>query len=425
VPAELGSGGSGVVTASSQRVDAFRLRNQKATRTISDDALSGSQVFSNFGGGVADTEESIVADTTQATGGFLVISSTVTPIGQGKAIQETVTANASFPQLVGQKYDPEFGIDIGYTEQVVPAGTSSVGADIDPIDQWRSKIKETDYDAYKTSLLGVHVVLPGEENVNIPDTLKSVTILASRAQAIGNTYGRGRSFNMDMSGTVSVSADLSFEVEEGYSGPVPSETHIFFMPQDQANPAQFIKTKCDALEMPRYRPTVKRLVIAGKGMRQTVSLSSNDSGSQGSESSDVQAFTNVSAIPSTIHDAIVPTIEYSDYIAPTGVFDIVRDQAIAQWQSQLDALLELVDNAPDSTDPFLLDYLRTYIEGLEDTLDLASDQNIEDFTVTVAPEVLPATVPPAVQAGRFITKSNAQIYGFGLIKVTAIVAIIS
>lgn len=422
-PDTLGTGGSGVVSASAEQVDAYRIRKTKEERQISD-SLNGSQLFTNYGGGVADVVETITADDANVESGFSVLSSTITPIGGGKAVKEVVTANDDFAELLGQTYDPDLGFDIPFTEKVVAAGATHVNADIQPLDKWRSKVKSVDYDAFREQLDAVHIILPGEENVNVPDTLTSVTVLVTRSQAIGNAYGQGNGYNISMDGNVSLSADLSYEIAEGYVGPVAAETHVFFMPQDQIDPMDFIKTKCTAVEWPRYRPTTKRVVMAGSGMQQSVRIASSDNGSQGSESSTVQAFSNVATIPRTIHAEITPTIEYHDFVAPTGVFDDIRDTAIAQWEARIAALQDLVDAAPSGTDPFVLEYLRSYVEGMEGTIDLASNQDITDFEVAVSPAVLAPTVPTAVQEGRFIMRSNATIYGFGMVKVTVVVAIV-
>jgi hypothetical protein len=390
------------------------------------ETIVDSAVTSSMTGGVLTVTQELVDESTspQPEEGFLILESSVRDLQNGKMLVETRAFDEPFSELYGQTYDADIGLDIPFSEQIVEAGTAEEAADIQPMDKWRSKLKKIDYDAYKLALEEVHIILPGEDNVQIPDTLQSVTVLVSRAQAIGNSFGQGSGFNMEMSGTVSLSADLSYEIEEGYAGPVPAETHIFFMAQDQVDAMDFIKAKCNADLWPRYRPSSKRMVIAGNGMSQRVTIKSSDNGSGGSESSDVQAFTNVATIPRTIHGEVVPTIEYHDFIAPTGLFDDIRDQAIATWAARLAALQALVDEAPVGTDPFVISYLTSYITGMEETLEMASDQDIEDFVVALSPTVFAATEPAAVQEGRFITKTNAQLYGFGMVKVTAIVAIV-
>jgi hypothetical protein len=421
---ELGQGGSGVVSAAIQRVDAFRASTRKTTRTLAESELGGSQIFTNFGGGKAESAESLVSDSDSADEGFSILSSNVSPIGGGRAVKETIRAADGFPTLEGQKYDADYDIDVPYSERVVEAGTQAPASDIEPLDKWRSKIKSTDYDAYREKLLDIHVVLPGEESVQLPDVLKSVAVLVSRSQAVSNAYGSGNAFSLSTGGSVAISADLSYVIEDGYSGPVPAETHIFFIRQNDASAADVIKSKCNADPYPRYKPTQKRLVMSGHGASQRFQCNSSDDGTSGSETSDMQAFTNVATIPSTINELITPEIIYNDFTATTGVFDVIRDNAIESWEKRTEDLRKLIDEAPEGTDPFLLEYLSTYVDGLENTLEIASDQDINDFPVQISPSTIPETSPTSVQTGRFITRSSAQLYGFGLVKITAIVAII-
>jgi len=154
VPAELGSGGSGVVTASSQRVDAYKIRIQKTTRELLDGALVGEQTDT---WGVNTSSEEIVNDGATVPSGFGIKNASVSPIGGGKAIEQVENYPAPADPTAGviyslyeQDMDDRTGIIIDIDKHLVDASkakdiAASLRAagkypEIKALDKWHSII---------------------------------------------------------------------------------------------------------------------------------------------------------------------------------------------------------------------------------------------------------------------------------------------
>jgi hypothetical protein len=145
-----------------------RFEEETVTETVDENVtpLSGKQVVTNFGGGVADTIESLVNEVGEVTGGFNVVSESVTPLGNGKFIREKVSVEDAWPVLQGSKYDPDLNISFSFTDEVRPANAGGgQGIDVDPLDKWRSKVRTQNVSEIVEQLAGIHVILPTQQNI--------------------------------------------------------------------------------------------------------------------------------------------------------------------------------------------------------------------------------------------------------------------
>ena len=163
-----------VVTTDIDGTDAVWSANRK-TRASS--PASGSDMVTFLGGGIADVDINLVVDTTSADSGFKVLSSQVSPLGNGDALKTTKTLQGGYPTLVEERYDSQLDGIITITKEVIVPGTangskSSCGnvVEIQPVDKWRS-IKITT--SGSSSILRTET-LPGVFNYRFPPVLKRV-----------------------------------------------------------------------------------------------------------------------------------------------------------------------------------------------------------------------------------------------------------
>ena len=411
------------------KINDYRYEEKTTTETIETDAtLTGTEWVSTFGGGILTTDETIADEGELAAGGFGIIKSKVTTIGDGKIIKEVGTMQ-SFPQLSGSKYDSDLDINLPFTDQVVPAGTNALGSEIEPIDEYRSKQRTVNRAAVRDALSGIHLILPSQETIQLPNVLKSIKVLASRSVANGNSYGWGNSYSGSNTSSLAVSADLSYEIEEGYSGPVDSEVHVFFLPINNSS-AGSILSKVNAQPWPMYRPISSRIVISGHGSQRTFEESASDTSSSASESTSISAFTNVGVLPATLHGSMEISKEYADFTSPTGILDGAWDANVAKNQARVDAIKEKLELVPATYNGVVVtdlqkQFLLTKLETIESNLNIATDFKPSDVEVKVEPPQLDATSPPYIEYGRYVKSSSASVYGYGMVRVTAVVVDLS
>lgn len=169
----------------------------------------------------------------------------ISSIDSFKSEREKVKVN-TWPTNTGVDYDEQLGIGIYYTETIVkpdeyinPTYWSDLSnKNYKPLDQWKSLRREIDKDKLSAALLAQYYKIPVEVDVKLPDKLLDVTVYW------GNSYGQGQSFSADFgaaTGSYSLSSsgssknsygingDIYFKLQQGYSGAVSGERHIFFI----------------------------------------------------------------------------------------------------------------------------------------------------------------------------------------------------
>jgi hypothetical protein len=335
-----------------------------------------------------------------------------------------------WPVLYGSTTEREIDISIPYSQQVVVTPAANEVDDdplveYTPIDEAKS-IKKTTLSP-KAALLDVHYIFPTTESVSLPDTLLTAGINVIRTTGNGDGRAAGSSTSFSTESSIQLSADLFYEIKEGYRGPVPGEVHVFFLDLGNVT-AEAIMTKCGASPWPTYQPTSVRVTISGNGLRKSFHMSRSDGSTSASESSGVEAFSNVGVIPATIHGDISFPVTYHDHVAPhTWVAD--RYEAIEGMQKII--LEECIKNAQagygmywgiTSTYEAGKKGIEAIMETAKETFEFMSDLKPADFVVNVLPASVGATSPSQIIPGKYITDSSISLYGYGVVKVTASVA---
>jgi len=194
-----------LVTTDVAGADAVWSANRK---TRANDPAQGSEMTTFLGGGVADIDVSLVADTSSADSGFNIIESRVVPLGDGDAIKTTKTLS-EYPTLIESRYDASLDAMLTITKDVVAAGTAgsvAVGdiTEVRPVDKWRSvRIRTQGAGVEKTENL------PGVFSFRFPAVLNSIKWIGAWAYAIS---GDRLDWDQDVA--------LVFDVTEPYTAAV-------------------------------------------------------------------------------------------------------------------------------------------------------------------------------------------------------------
>lgn len=401
----------------------------RTTTEVLDEAtqpLLGSQLFFQFGGGIATSSESLVNDGVGADSGFLVLSSSVSPLGNGKSIKETVTSNDEYAELRGQKYDSTYNIDIPFKRQVIPANSTVTGADVSPLDKWKSQKEVVDIEELQIQFLGIHTVMPTRQTVQLPNVLEEAKVSAIRTLSNGDGMQIGESSGGSTDSSLAVSADLFWTIKEGYTGPAPAEVHVFFLKSEDATIANIL-AKTGASEWPLFQPKSHRVVLTGHGITKGFNWSNSSGGASASESASVRPFSNVAVIPACIHEEISITVSYHDYTAPNTLIDQYRDNVVDAYTARLNEKKNEVNSGFYNgypIDPARQDFLTARLNNLETQLSFLSDLEPNDFQVMVdgqESKLLSATTPSSITGGKYVYDTNIKVYGYGLVQVTAVV----
>ena len=309
---------------------------------------------------VGETTSEIHTSAVNADRGLDVITSDVQPIGGGNFVKETVRVQgATWPIMVGSSWDPELQAQVVRSEQEVdpPTDFSDVETEFHIVNADRStKVTEI---APVAALSSLHHVFPSWAQCQTPNVLNSVEVIVCRNLSNGNSVGVGSSASLANSSSIAVAADLIYDITEGYSGSVPSEIHVFYLPLGFSSAD--VLAAVNAFAWPQFKPSIHRLVLAGRSQSQHVQLSASESGQATSESSEVGAFTNSIVIPACLHEDIAITVTYKDFTAPTGLADEIMDSYLARFEARV-ALQEtalaagakmfgLDTNVPESATP--------------------------------------------------------------------------
>jgi hypothetical protein len=411
--------GANEIQKSYEKETPDRYKETTVMQTAPNITLEGAQVVTQFGGVKATTSEAIVAKATAATTGHTIISSTVQPVNDTESIKRTVTAAETYPTLSGEEYNPHLGIQLPFTQQVVnSSGATAVdGGSLVPIDQWRTLKKSGNVPALQAYLKELTQSYASMVTMNLPDTLLGVTFREYKSLSDGQGQGAGTSWSWKTNSSISVSGAFEYEIEKGYSGPVPSTVHVFYLDSASLSAANILE-KTSSKAYPIVRP--KSHIMSALGTTQSRSFSESSSKSSYSISEGGNAAPTVTReiIPPTLHPEITITIAKVVVSQPAmTTLDAYFDKILKHKIEQLEELRATLD----PSDPAYVYYNQAIDNAVESEL-VASDYEPSDYETNWGPETLPATIPPSIEEGDYLMSSSITHYGYGLSKVTAVVA---
>lgn len=250
---------SGQISKSEQQVNKFVKRTSTTFRnTSSSDPLVGQVFTTEMGGGIADVAETYPFNSTiPTTPEFGTVSDEIENLGDGTKIRRQVKLKTvkipigqfdengneqsvdALPLLVGQEYDQELDLVIPYKEIVAPPTSQLATGNrkrITPRDPAHSSVIRYDIEDAQDALDTYYFEVPEMTDISLPDILKSVTFLRSASASSGEGDGEGDTFYYSWSRRAAVGGTISYQIESGFSGTIPSIRAIFFLPKGEASP---------------------------------------------------------------------------------------------------------------------------------------------------------------------------------------------
>ena len=417
-----------VVSSSVEKLSATKAR--KRTTSGSPTSLSSeSLVESPLGLVKGQINNSIVTPSTVPNGSLNIVKDSISPIDSAKSERQKVTVPI-WPKNIGVDSDEQLGFGVRYEETIVSPDQFLKAQywknldyiDYKPIDQWKSLRREVDREKLSEVLLAKWIRTPVQVNVTLPDKLLGVKVYW------GHSYGAGKSFNSDFSVSASnynlsssggsknsygVNGDIYFNIQQGYSGPLKGEKHIFFLQIGKDNrveeteiiqtlnnfhaygkrtappkpppipgvpPVDYSTTPANYYKpWPYIQTRTENLVIITGGKSETSNISQSransingfSSGNGRGSSIDVDVNARSVNIPSTLHGQI--TIEQETF-GTTGGQDLLPTYGVR---------------------PSVLATTKAVIDGREVSM-------------------------PQFPTGNFLYQADVELYKYGFVKVTAI-----
>ncbi len=342
---------------------------------------------------MATKTNSIVNPSKVPINDYYTLKYDVNAIDSSKSEAEVIKVK-SWPIVSGVEYDEVIGIPIRYEEQVVnPSEYDQFqewnvinNRSYKPIDEYKSLKRQYNREEIQKAFLDQYYVVQTQIQVSLPNKLLDVIAYTSSDYGEGGSGSQSRSVGGDsysysidggFKSSSAVNADIYFKLENGFSGYLNGEKHIFFMPiDDNGKVNQTILSELnnknpgkDYKDWPVIKKITENIIVftGGKsrsdsgGESQSVSPNGFAFASSGSYSYDVNRNVKTITLPDALHGSInVQKIEIG---------------------SQL------------------------------------------PIDLSVAAEVIPATLeqtnPPKFPTGNYLMSSSMELYKWGLVKITA------
>jgi hypothetical protein len=355
------------LSKSEQQVTEFVKQTRTTSRILAEGGtINGLQYTQEMGGGFATVEETYpFAGTDPQNPEFGTLSDEIEDVGDGTKIRRKVKLPVqnialgefdesgnpitvpSMPILVGQEYDESLDLVIPFKQLFAsPQTTSLVTGNrkrVNPRDVAHSQVIRYDIEDIQQSLDEYYWEIPDMISISLPDKLKTITFTSDTSGGSASGAGFGNTYSFSKSNRGSASGDLSYEIEQGFSGNIPTIRAIFFLPKGSASPQDVLnklRTEKDNQTIdfwPNVRPQSYQVAIVSTSFYQEDSESvSFDSGST-STSSGGSVATKISTVPATLHPelpittpegnsigsfqvspSVIPATEYEQF--PTGLF---------------------------------------------------------------------------------------------------------
>lgn len=382
-----------VITSEISPIDSAK---SKKTTISSDGPLSlSSSILSDTPTGAVRSSKvnSIVESTAKASNDYFTLKNDVNAIDSAKSESEVVKVNY-WPEVYGVEYDEVVGVPIRYLEQVVrPSEYDQLqewsrinDRSYKPIDEYKSLKRQYNRDEIQKAFLDQYYVVQTQIQVSLPNKLTNIIAYISSDFGEGSSFSKavnvggnayGYSLDNGFKSSAAVNADIYFKLENGFSGYLNGEKHIFFMPigkdgkvnktilseLNNRNPGKNYK------DWPVIKRTTENIVVftGSKSRTQSggesvdVSINGYANASNGNYSYDVNRTVNTITLPDALHDNLV---------------------------------IENVNIGPQ-----LPEYL--------------------DVSAQIIPNQLSATNPPRFPTGNYLMSSSMELYKWGLVKITA------
>ena len=267
------------------------------------------------------------------------VPSTDVNISSDKTVDDYIPINADLAKKTTRQVIPSCDrVNVGYDEvlgagftdtvtytQTQPTPSSSSNGEVVTAQEiacgWWKKNTRSSMD---TALSTYSLVYPSTSSISVPSVLKSVDVMWSKSKeegdfktdfegySTGTSYGLSGSESGSANSSASVVPSASLDIENGFSGSVPTEVHVFFAKTGQ------VESRCAALgsRWPLFKTQSHTIVVKAQSaaVSSRVSASARFSKSKSAETRSSttgkggsvslrETYTTIS-IPATIHGQI-------------------------------------------------------------------------------------------------------------------------
>lgn len=376
------------------------------------------------GGPPANVIETYSKDEIEVDTSVFVVQSTVTPLGDGGFIKETVEVE-SWPVLTGSEFDPVLNTQIVNTQQMVepPTDFSEPNTSFKPINEDRTlKIVEV---VPVDALEEYHISVPTRIDLRIPAVLKSISVLwivdqsASDGESVGSAtepdkaaddysakgYSITASAGMEGRAEFSAQPTLSIDTETVFGSDISATVHFFYLnsrglPVSEGSLLSRISalTGAQINNWPRFKPKSHTIVANGA----TVSCSST------------------AKLSSTVLRTYANDEVSSESSSEGGSFAIDRSVDVINVAPTIHGPIT-VFNGDQVTSIFTASQARARLEGVAfEEVDPVIITKGASAPVSVTPLSFPATNPPDIpRAGKYLVGSTAEPFKWGWIRCSA------
>jgi len=409
------------ISKSEQQVTQFVKRVRTTERDPAAEAtITGAKVYtSELGGGIANVTETY-SSSGNITADVNTVSASSEALGDGKFVGQKVELPV-IPTLVGQDYDELLDVVFPYTQTVVPTLSSvpedpEIGVDLTPRNNLQTLKRTRDKEVSRAALLEFNWTFGSTVNLSFPDVLEGVKCINTISTGGGKAgsgfdeleLSAGTNLTIVRGGWYNVIGNIVYNIKEGYSGPVDANRHVFFLDRDSAtldnvvdrlNTLSIYSGSNAVKRWPKTKPVKRILIVSGGRIELNATALIN------SEEIDDQIETNQislsddnggsitvteTPIPATLHDELEITVETST----------------------------IADLTPDEEDDIIPSFT-----PIVPTISIVGE-NEPWPTDSSTPLRLPATTPPSFESGNYLLSIDTEPYRFGLVRVSAIVAIV-
>lgn len=242
MPTDAALTNAGAFSISEQQLTVERKRVQTRVRTASSGdgttptSLTGGKIFTTeLGGGDAVVTEQYGSNA-DYTSGFGTVAAEKEALGDGKYVTRHVVLGTP-PELTGQIYDEQLDLVVPFTQKVIDAQSEGVIAqigetnrvEITPRDIHHSIQKDLDVEDFRGKILAEYWAVPAYVDVRLPDVLTSVEVIYAKAVSSGGATAAGRSWSVQVQGSITMSGEVRTTIVNGYNGPVPATRYVFFI----------------------------------------------------------------------------------------------------------------------------------------------------------------------------------------------------
>jgi hypothetical protein len=342
----------------------------------------------------------------------------VSAIDEFKSEAEIITVD-EWKEVRGVEFDDVTGIPIPYTEKVIPpseynnAWEPSINTNYKPIDEYKSVKKSYNTEEIQKYYIGYLSVIETPVQIALPDKLLDVIAYTARDYSEGKNISDSNNVGGDSYGYTSgggfrsagsISSDIYFKIEKGFDGYIDGMQVTLFVESSKivtVAGTQYITSAGEdfSKSIPSSTKSVNANVLAELQKRLP--------------NENIKLWPTLKKISQNIlvftggKSRTVSSSKSSD-VSINGFANSQRDDKSYDIDTNVNSVI-----VPDA--------LYDEITIKEEKFGPLIPADLE-ITGGVYPKTLPATNPPKFPIGNYLIRSDASIYRFGLVKITAVIA---